>query len=144
MDDLTCSGNEKHIYDCGHRGWGIHNCAHSEDASLRCSYSTSSIRLKDGGPHYGRVEVYHNGQWGTVCDDSWDSTDANVVCRHIGFSGASSALRNAAFGEGSGRIWMDDVDCQGVYSNLWSCSHSGYGVENCDHSEDASVICRAY
>ena len=87
------------------------------------------------------MEVYHNGTWGTVCDDGWDITDANVVCRQLGTSGATSAPGQAYFDEGSGPIHYDDVVCNGTEASLFKCSHPGIGVEDCSHGEDAGVVC---
>ena len=92
------------------------------------------------GYHSGRVEIYHDGQWGTVCDDSWDDVDATVVCNSLGFP-AGMAVSMAAFGEGEDPIWMDNVDCQGYESTLSECEHAGWGNHNCIHMEDAGVEC---
>ena len=89
----------------------------------------------------GRVEVLISGTWGTVCDDGWDITDANVACRQLGLEYALAANCCAAFGEGSGSILLDDLACTGSESSLASCSHSELNSNSCGHDEDAGVVC---
>ena len=101
-----------------------------------------SIRLSGGdNDSEGRVEIYYGGSWGTVCDDQWDILDARVVCRQLGYAAAIDAPRNAAYGQGSGPTWLDDVECKGNENSISECHHGGWGVENCRHAEDASVVC---
>ena len=107
--------------------------------AAHCS-GEGEVRLVGGsGPHEGRVEVLHNGAWGTVCSFSWDLQDASVVCRQLGYGTAVATL--VAYGGGSGPIWYDNVRCSSSEASLTQCAHRGLGVHSCDHSEDAGVIC---
>ena len=109
---------------------------------LRLLCTPTDLRLIGGsGPAEGRVEIYYRGSWGTVCDRNWDENDALVVCRQLGYSSAVSAPHSARFGQGSGKIWLNDVECEGNESSIVNCRHRPWGVHNCGHLEDASVIC---
>ena len=142
-DDVACSGNESRLYDCRQRGWGSHNCVHREGSGVFCQYGSSNLRLANGSFLYGRVEVYHDGIWGSVCDDLWDINDAHVVCRQLGFYSAAYHYHRAHYGQGSGKIWLDNVRCHGGEAPLSSCPYPGWGSHDCVHmySEDASGMC---
>ena len=104
-----------------------------------------TIRLVGGSSYNeGRVEVNYNGEWGTVCDDGWDDTDAGVVCRQLGFGSSGTAIGSAGFGQGSGSILLDNIECIGNEPIITSCGHLGVNItRSCSHSEDAGVICYA-
>ncbi|XP_033970803.1 deleted in malignant brain tumors 1 protein-like isoform X2 [Trematomus bernacchii] len=101
------------------------------------------VRLAGSGSNNcsGRVEIFHNSTWGTVCDDNWDLDDAQVVCRQLGCGSALRAPHSAHYGEGTGPIWLGMVGCSGSESSVTECTHPGFGTHNCSHSEDAGVVC---
>jgi len=113
----------------------------------------TSVRLigKDGNKNSkaGRLEVYHDGRWGTVCNDAHegvgdqkDNNMAVVVCRMLGQSGGQTKVTHD-FGRGSESdpTWMDNVGCQGDEKSLFDCKFNPWGEENCGHHEDVGIVC---
>ena len=98
-----------------------------------------TVRLVDGGSYNeGRVEVYYNGRWGTVCNDGWDDNYASVVCAQLGFKSG----KLADFGAGTGSIFLDKVICSSTDTILASCGHYGVGITvQCIHNNDVGVKC---
>ncbi|XP_023573073.1 macrophage scavenger receptor types I and II isoform X2 [Octodon degus] len=103
---------------------------------------SKTVRLVDGSsPHQGRVEVFHQGQWGTICDDHWEIRAASVICRSLGYKGVQTVHKAAYFGKGTGPIWLNEVFCFGGEKSIEECRISRWGVRVCTHSEDAGVTC---
>ncbi|XP_068457089.1 scavenger receptor cysteine-rich domain-containing group B protein [Clinocottus analis] len=164
LDNVDCRGGEADLSQCRSLGWGVHNCYHYEDVGVTCREPAvvgenefedrttppqGNAGLRDGtirlvnGPNdcQGRVEVYYQGAWGTVCDDDWAINNARVVCQQIGCGGAVYAHTNSFFGYGTGRILLDNVNCQGNEPELSKCRRLDWGKHNCGHHEDAGVTC---
>ena len=89
----------------------------------------------------GRVEVLHNGQWGTICNDGWDMEDARVACRQLGYPDAVRLLSWYNVSSGSRRIWLGEVVCTGKEKDINGCAHPGWENHNCLHFDNAGVEC---
>ncbi|XP_073693828.1 antigen WC1.1-like [Garra rufa] len=139
--EIQCRGNESQIHLCPTSPSYENNCSHEYSVGLMCADSVN-VRLVDGHSRCaGRVEVFHRGQWGTVCDEDWDMADAAVVCRELNCGEPVDSVGDAHFGQGSGPIWMSYVLCTGSESTLKNCGSTGWDKSNCDHDDDAGVIC---
>ncbi|XP_067883456.1 scavenger receptor cysteine-rich type 1 protein M130-like isoform X1 [Heterodontus francisci] len=169
LDGMECISHESFLWQCRTEPWGKHNCEHRADAGVVCSeakvikeqphrskdcfreHGCKRVLSQDSGQWLrlfggktkcsGRVEILCNNIWGTVCDDSWDMADANVVCRQLSCGHARLAPGGAMFFQGDGVIWLDEVKCTGSESSLADCPPSSRAQTDCDHKEDASVIC---
>ncbi|KAL6460159.1 hypothetical protein MHYP_G00319180, partial [Metynnis hypsauchen] len=165
LDNLKCRKHDSILWQCPSSPWGQNNCDNSDEvARITCSgekrhialqnhlkYSFPNqrqcsnqlhLRLMGGtGVCSGRLEVYHNTEWGSVCDNQWDIRDAQVVCRQLGCGPALSADGSAAFGAGKGPIWLNRVKCRGNEIHLWDCPHSLKNHTDCSHRQDAGVTC---
>ncbi|XP_060563145.1 deleted in malignant brain tumors 1 protein-like [Ruditapes philippinarum] len=139
LDDVKCTGSELSLFDCPHRSWGSNNCGHGEDVGITCA----RVRLVNGSSQYeGRLEVWHDNTWGTVCDDSFGTQDATVACKMLNYPYAFPSVFVAAhFGRGILPTLLDDVQCTGSETSLFQCRHNGWGIENCSHDDDVGILC---
>ncbi len=88
--------------------------------------------------------MYHDAVWGSVCDDQWDISDAQVVCRQLGCGAALRADRNSVFGAGEGVVWLNRVECRGNEIHLWDCPLSLKNHTDCSHKEHAGLTCAGH
>ena len=88
------------------------------------------------------MEICNNNVWGTVCDDAWGNIDAQVACNQLGYTNpGATAITLGDVTDGTGQIWLDNVQCTGTETRLIDCPRNALGSHNCGHSEDAGVNC---
>ncbi|XP_059366439.1 deleted in malignant brain tumors 1 protein-like, partial [Carassius carassius] len=138
LNDVNCVGNEITLAACESQKTEDYSL-HYKDAGVICQ---SLVKLVNGtNSCSGRVEVFFDGRWGTVCDDGWDQSDAAVVCRELGCGNIIEAKNAAYFGLGLGIVWLSDLQCAS-YSTLRNCNSKGWGQNSCGHEKDAGVACQ--
>nr|XP_046273863.1 T-cell differentiation antigen CD6-like isoform X2 [Scatophagus argus] len=146
VNETQSPSNVSCFHDCVYQDGRLQNC--SERMGSECTAIVVAVcghqpaRLA-GGPDRcaGRVEVWRNGMWGTVCDDQWDLRDADVVCAQLGCGYALSvAGQGGSFPPGRGPVHLDELNCTGKEDNLWACP-AAQDDSDCGHKEDAGVVC---
>eukprot|EP01084_Bolivina_argentea_P252658 424134_1 len=111
---------------------------------LKIPLCSNVVRLVDGlGGNEGRLEVYYNDEWGTVCGHSFDKTDAQIVCKQLGFIGGGDVLSPKQVTDGTGTIIVSNVECKGYESSLTECSAvwGNVGQDICTHEDDVGIRC---
>lgn len=146
LDQVHCKGSEKSIRQCKHLGWQKSDCNNHEDAGVRCNVPQlhgHQIRIQGGeNPREGRVEVFHNGRWGTVCGDDWGIEEAMTVCRQLNLGYASKAVTHKNFSETGLKIIMSGVKCRVDETSLYYCQHDEWKNTTCSSDDKvAGVIC---
>ncbi|XP_045506497.1 lysyl oxidase homolog 2B-like [Colias croceus] len=168
MDDVVCEGNEISLNQCIFSGWGSSDCEKSEAAGVICKEKEikditkygkikprhihevmdvrgASLRLVGGRNSYeGRVEIYYNNTWGSICPDGWTLYETAAVCHHLALGFADQALQTDFFG--SSQIILSGVECEGNETNLFSCKHREFGDVFCpgERGHVAAVVCTHY
>lgn len=147
LDNVDCSGTESSIAQCRHQVWGSNNCDHTEDVGVRCGSTIESpVRLAGGStPYEGRLEIFHEGRWGTVCNSGFDATAAKIICNSIGYPSDSPSLMSASgFGTPPSTVWLDGVRCNGNETAIDVCTHNRFGLTSCTHDKDVAIMCRSH
>ena len=147
MDDVVCTGSEPNLSQCAFSGWGRENCDAFEALGVECLPAEGDIRLA-GGPNGmdGRLQIFHAGAWGEVCDDVIDGRFGGgpygppTVCTQLGYRTGAHFTTTAP----SDAFVLDDVNCSGGERRIDACPHSAYGVENCFSGEGMGVRCELY
>ncbi|XP_063411206.1 scavenger receptor cysteine-rich type 1 protein M130-like [Mytilus trossulus] len=124
---------------CLRRNHHLWNCSILNESSILLLYCLkfvdvhSDLRLNDGV-----IYMFYNGTLGTVCDDNFDDLDAQVACRQRGYNTGKFI---GAIGNGTGKIWLDNLGCSGNELKLGDCSSSSGDSVNCEHNDDVGIEC---
>ncbi|XP_010214664.1 PREDICTED: antigen WC1.1-like [Tinamus guttatus] len=141
LDDVNCSGGEAALWDCPARPWGQHNCRHGKDAGVICS-DFVSLRLENSDGCSGRLQVFYNGTWGSVCANLMTTETTSVVCRQLGCGTEGSIETVHQQGNISGPIWLDHVQCGTKNSSFWQCPSASWNPQTCNtQKEEAHITC---
>ena len=136
--------------------YGDNNCVHDEDVGVCCGGDTAAPSSDDGScpwtgdgspeePGNGdlhvadcqedcccRLEVFYDGSWGTICDDSFNDDAGVIACRQMGLPSTDVRIQVGGSGygatgtvPGTGQIWLDGVDCSSTDpTRLEDCPHT--------------------
>ncbi|XP_033107645.1 scavenger receptor cysteine-rich type 1 protein M130-like [Anneissia japonica] len=143
--EFVCSGHEVCLQNCQYDEATIGNCSKDGQLWLECSgFEEIKLRLAMREKvEQGRVEIYHNGRWGTICDRDWTISDANIVCKTFLGTHAIDVYKSTQDDHEDGHpIFISDITCTGKEDTILDCSFNGLeDVHDCSHIDEVWVDC---
>jgi hypothetical protein len=105
---------------------------------------TGDLQLFGGNTDSGRLGIYYDGKWGTLCSHKWTLGEATVACRQLGFDKAFQAMLMPGYVDSEGTAWLSKVRCAGNESTLAECQSTGWNSGNgCAKQDSVGVSCLA-
>lgn len=101
-----------------------------------------ALRLMNGNDCAGRVEVFYNGTWGSICSNSMSQLTTATMCKHLGCGDGGGIEADFKYGRGSGPTWLDHVECTEQHSSLWQCQSDPWNPQSCNNrAEETHITC---
>ena len=177
MDEVDCDGDESRLVQCSFPGFGAVNCGGNYAVEITCQRNIPDPLPEEGDIRFGfirsnladtirgRVEIFHNGYWGRVCDDNFDVFDASVACAQLGYSSIGTCcvpmtrrkvqtphhffcIADPSLHPGIGNdirtgvIWMDELNCVGNEDRLVDCQFPGFDAISCGGDNIVEITCQ--
>ncbi|XP_018427288.1 PREDICTED: deleted in malignant brain tumors 1 protein-like [Nanorana parkeri] len=141
LSRFNCAGKETDLWQCLYTSWGASTSEEKEAARVVCSEFTD-LRLVGGAREcQGRLEVFYNGSWGSVCSNLMSSHAVSVICQQLN-CGTSGQLENPfTYGSGGAPYWLDLIDCRSRDGSLGECPSAPWGENECGAGEVAQITC---
>ena len=167
---VECMGDEERLEDCTMDELGTVNCdprklatascdrklrshTHTLPPSLSSTYQVifllnlligeGSVRLTGGAlDNEGRLEVFFDGEWGSVCNRNWGRWSGSVACKDLGYESLVKVTGTSQYNNAENiPIWLNGVQCAKNDRRIRDCAHEPVGYQPCSHDEDVGLIC---
>ncbi|CAG2216780.1 unnamed protein product [Mytilus edulis] len=142
LDDVDCLGSEDRLLNYSYDSY-TGDCGHQHDIGVHVSFAcqkTGTLRLLEGSnTNEGRLEVYTQDTWGTVCVNNFDLIDATIACHQLGYC-SGNALQSNMVNDVTGTIWLADLLCSGIESKLVNCRQLDSIIQNCRSYHDIGLM----
>ncbi|XP_065884217.1 scavenger receptor cysteine-rich type 1 protein M130-like isoform X2 [Dysidea avara] len=145
ITNISCAGNETHLWDCPSSNSSEIKCTEFDQVAVHCGNNASmqygSLRLTNSiSNNAGRLEINLDGTWGSVCLRDFGMLDGHVACRQLGFRGVINVTAVSESTGANHTVFLTEVFCKGYENSLINCDHE-FGDNICDHNEDVYLTC---